>query len=112
MEKRSSERYKTGDKYKVKVILADAVTIKDISLSGIRLESVENLTPNNIYRIEITSRDNVKITPLCEVIWSSLLRTVSEKDKTMSIYGVGLKFIELTDNEKHFLEKNLNKLVK
>ena len=40
------------------------------------------------------------------------MRTVSEKDRTMSIYGVGLKFIELTDDEKHFLEENLNELVK
>ncbi len=112
MEKRSSDRHKTGDQYKGKVILADKITIKDISLTGIRLESIENLTPNNIYRIEITSRDNEKITPLGEVVWSFLMRTVSEKNRTMSIYGVGLKFIELTDDEKHSLEENLNELVK
>ena len=107
MKGRISERHKTGDKYKGKVILSDAVTIKDISLSGIRLETIEDLTPDNKCRTEITSSDNQKITPLCEVVWSSLMRKINEKDRTVSIYGVGLKFIDLTDNEKHFLEREM-----
>ena len=107
MEKRNSERHKAGDKYKGKVILADAVTIKDISLGGIQLETIEDLTPDNVCRIEITSSDNKKITPLCEVVWSSLMRRMNEKDRTISVYGVGLKFIDLTDNEKQFLEREM-----
>ena len=66
-----------------------------------------DLTLNNICRTEITSSDNQKITPLCEVVWSSLTRKINENDRTISIYGIGLKFIDLTDNEKRFLEKEM-----
>jgi hypothetical protein len=75
VERRSSEHYKSGHECKGKIILAEALTIRDISLSGIQLETREYLTPNSICRIEITSSDKDKITPLCEVVWSNLMRT-------------------------------------
>jgi hypothetical protein len=110
LERRSSKHYKSGHEYKGKIILAEALTIRDISLSGIQLETIESLTPDSICRIEITSSGNEKISPLCKVVWSNLVRTEEKKNETLSIYGVGLKFIELNDSEKQFLEKNISEL--
>ncbi len=110
MEKRSSEHYKTGHKYKGRLILADSLNIRDISLSGIQLETVEHLIPDSICRIEITSGDNEKITPKCKVVWCDLRRTEEKEGETVSIYFAGLNFTGLNDSEIQFLEKNIKEL--
>lgn len=112
MDKRSSEHYKTGAKYRGKLILADSLIIRDISLHGVQLEIMEDLVPETQCRIEITAGNNDKITPLCKVVWSSLQRTEERKGETLTIYGAGLEFVELTDEEKELLEKNLKELAK
>ncbi len=111
MEKRNSEHYKTGHKYKGRLILSDLLNIRDISLSGIQLETVVHLISDSICRIEITSGDNEKITPQCKVVWSDLMRTVKKEGETLSIYFVGLNFTVLNDSEIQFLEKNIKALV-
>ena len=70
------------------------------------------LPPGHVCRIEIVSDSNEIITPKCEVTWSSLLRTLEKENEALSIYGAGLKFIELTDSEKLFLEKNISEFAK
>ena len=110
MEKRSSEHYKTGHKYKGKLIRADSLNIRDISLSGIQLETIEHLIEDSICRIEITSGDNEKITPQCKVVWFDLLRTEEKEGEKVSIYSAGLNFTELNESEIQFLEKNIKEL--
>jgi hypothetical protein len=110
MDKRSSEHYKAGHKYKGRLILVDSLNIRDISLSGIQLETVEHLIPDSICRIEITSGDNKIITPQCKVIWSDLRRTEEKEGETVSIYFSGLNFTGLSDSEIQFLEKNIKEL--
>ena len=110
MEKRSSEHYKTGTKYKGKLILADSLTIRDISLEGVQLLIMEDLVPETECRIEISSSSDEKITPLCKVVWSSLMRTEERNGKTLSTYGAGLEFIDLSEDEKELLEKNIKEL--
>ena len=110
MEKRSSEHYKTGHKYKGRLIIADSLNIRDISLNGIQLETVEHLIPDSICRIEISSGDNEKIAPQCKVVWSDLMRTEEKEGETVSIYSAGLNFTGLNDSEIQFLEKNIKEL--
>lgn len=105
MERRDGERFTAGDKYRAKLILADQVTIKDISISGICLETSQRLNTNNIYRIEVFSTKNERITPTCLVVRSFLKGTRKENDNTFPLYEVGLKFINLADSEKIFLGK-------
>jgi hypothetical protein len=104
MDKRISERIKSDNQYIGELILASKIKILDITISGICLETSEHLTTNNIYRIELVPSNNETITPKCVVVWSSLRRTVKEKGYKLSIYRSGLKFIELTDSEKLYLE--------
>ena len=106
MEKRVCLRFKIADKdKKAELITTESVKIKDISLGGICLETSQYLDTKNSFRVEIASNDNEKITPECEISWSSLLVTI---EKDLSIYEVGLKFTRLTDSEKRFLDKYVN----
>ncbi len=112
MEKREGDRFKAGNKYKGKLILADAVTIRDISISGVCLETSERLTTNNLYRIEMVDKDKERMTLTGVAVRSFLRGTLREKDNTVPLYEVGLKFIELKNNEKVFLEKLIKELTK
>ncbi len=112
MENREGDRFKAGSKYKGKLILADAVTIKDISISGLCLETSERLTINNQYRIEVVDKDKEKMTLSGIAVRSFLRGTLKEKDNTMPVYEVGIKFIELESNEKVFLQKYMNELAR
>jgi c-di-GMP-binding flagellar brake protein YcgR len=107
MERRIHLRYKTDDKYWAKLTIEeeDKVKIRDISIGGISLHTTQDLPLKETFKIEIVSGNNEKIIPTCEVAWSTLLQTREEKDDFYSIYEVGLKFIELTDIQKIFLEK-------
>jgi hypothetical protein len=105
MERRVFIRCKAGDNLSAELAAIEKVKIKGMSVDGLCLETSHIINPDTFCKIEIVSRNNEKITPKCVIVWSSHRRIVKEKDETFSIYGVGLKFIELTDSEKLFLEK-------
>ena len=110
MEKRERERLKAGAEYKGRLILANTVTIKDISISGICVETSERLNTNNNYRIEMISGSKEKTALPGKVIRSFIKGALRQGNDTIPFYEVGLKFLELTDNEKQFLEKFLSEL--
>jgi hypothetical protein len=112
MERREGERFKAGEKYRAKLILAEHVRIKDISVSGVCIETSQRLNTNNIYRIEILSSRSERITPTGVVVRSFLKETRKEGSDTLPIYDVGIKFVELSDDEKNFLEKFVNAVSK
>ena len=110
MEKREQERLKAGAEYKGRLILANTVTIKDISISWICVETSERLNTNNNYRIEMISSSKEKAALSGKVIRSFIKGALRQGNDTIPFYEVGLKFLELTDNEKQFLEKFLSEL--
>ncbi len=111
MEKRVFMRCSVGEvEKKGELITTEEVKIKDISVGGICLETSQYIDSKKNFKVEIASSDNEKITLTCEVAWSSIVITVEKKDGYISIYEVGLKFVELTDAEKQFLEKYIDKL--
>ncbi len=112
MEKRIFVRCKHGDKHEAELVTEEKVKIRDISIGGISLQTSQDLHTKNSLGVELTSSNNEKITTRCEVAWSSLIQTVEQKSESFSIYEVGLKFIELTDKEKGFLEKYIKELSK
>ncbi len=103
MEKRKSERFKTGDMCSGKLILTEKGKIKNISIGGICMEISQHININTIYKIEIVCSKNKKIIPTGVVVWSSFKGTVKKKDDILPIYEVGLKFIKLNDGDKQFL---------
>jgi hypothetical protein len=112
MEKRKSERFKTGNKCRGKLIVGEKIKIKNISISGICMEILQHLRINNIYKIEIVCSKNKKITPTGVVVWSSFRGSLKKKGDILPIYQVGLKFIELNDTDKHFLDKLISEFTK
>jgi len=112
MEKRADERFRAGDKYKAKLILAGEVEIKDVSMNGVCIETSQRLNTNNVYRVEILSSGSERITPTGVVIRSFLRGTRKEGDDSLPIYDVGIKFVELSDDEEIFLEKFVSEVSK
>lgn len=113
MEKRVLMRCSVGEgERKGELITTEEVKIKDISAGGICLETSQYLNAKKSFKVEITSADNEKITLTCAVAWSSLMLTVEKKEGALSIYEVGLKFVDLNDAEKQFLEKYIGELAK
>ncbi len=110
MEKRAHKRFKTRSVQRAKVIDIDEFTIKDISIGGICLETSPALNISNIYRIEIVSGDDKKITPKGVVVRSFLKGTQKTKDETVPVYEAGIKFIELDDSEINFLKKFIREI--
>lgn len=108
---REFERLKTGDKCKGKLILADDVEIKDISYGGIRIETTRRLNINNHYKIQILSSNKKDlITPVGLLVRAKLKGVTKEKDNTLPLYEIALKFISITAGEKRFLEKLISRL--
>lgn len=108
-EKRITGRFKTGYNYKAKLILFGDFKVKDISMSGIGIITSLPLKTNDTYRIELASPEKEKMQFSCEVVNCFLKGTLKEKDNLVPLYEAGLKFLELTDEGKHFLEQIIKK---
>lgn len=105
---RTFDRFKPGVKCKAKLIHADEVEIKNISIGGILVETTRRLNVNTNYRIQIISSDNNEvITPTGTVARAFLRGTahIETESNTIPLYEVALKFIGLKDNEKDFIKK-------
>ncbi len=99
-------RFKTGNRCKAKLALADEVEIKDISFGGILLETTKRLNINCSYRIQIVSSDNTgTITPKGVVVSALLKGHSNNGHKQLPLYQVALRFTELSEKEKSFLDK-------
>jgi hypothetical protein len=109
-EKRITERFKTGYNYKAKLILLSDFTVKDISMSGIGVITSILLKTKDTYRIELASPEKEKKQFSCEVVNCFYRGTQKEKDNLVPLYEVALKFIELNDSEKYFLEQIIREL--
>ncbi len=102
---RTFDRFKPGTKCKAKLIHADEVAIKNISLGGILVETTRRLNVNTNYRIQIIFSDNEVITPTGTVVRAFLRGTAHAEPNTVPLYEVALKFIRLKDSEKDFIKK-------
>lgn len=114
MKKQSSgriyNRFKTGIKFRAKLILADEVRIKNISFGGILLETTKRLNINTTYRIQLVSPDNKSITPRGTVVRESLSGQTNNGIESSPLYTVAFKFVELDEREKHFLDKIMSEI--
>jgi diguanylate cyclase (GGDEF)-like protein len=107
---RGSERHKTDNNRLAELVVSGSVIIKNISISGISVRTSQRLTKNTIYKIKMLSSSGEKLSLKGQVVWSSLIGRVSEKDNSKPYYEAGLKFIELNDNLMGFLKKLISDL--
>lgn len=104
------DRFKAGNKYKAKLIIADDIIIKDISLGGVLLETEKHFNVNSTYKIQIKESDTKMIMPTGMVVWATLKGSVNKMLGSAPVYHVALKFIDLTDKEKEVLKNFIRKL--
>src|SRR3989338_3538320 len=102
------DRFKPGAKCKAKLIHADEVEIKNISIGGILVETTRRLNVNTNYRIQIISSDNNEVITPTGTVARAFLRGTAHTEtesNTVPLYEVALKFIGLKDSEKDFIKK-------
>ncbi len=102
---RTHERFKPNSNCKAKLIYADEVAIKNISLGGILVETTRRLNVNASYRIQIISDESDVITPTGLVTRAFLRGTANIESNAVPLYEVALKFAKLKDDEKDFIKK-------
>ncbi|MHA2219384.1 MAG: PilZ domain-containing protein [Candidatus Hodarchaeales archaeon] len=110
MENRVHKRHKTGSYCNVECAIAKDVKIKDISIDGICLETSQHIDTRNPYDMKLVTKNKEEIMLKGEVVWSSLIKSIKDKDNIYPIYDIGLKFIEQNDYKNKFLEKLIEQL--
>lgn len=105
MVKNEVKRYRTDTIKRGKVIYSNDISIKKISDSEMSLETSLYINTNSVTKIEIVNKNKEKIKLTGEAISSLLRRTQWKNGDNVPIYEVGIKFIELSDVEKRFLDK-------
>lgn len=84
--------------------------VKNVSESGLCLETFQRVSTNRTYRIQFQPGNNKKVMLTAQAIWSVLRGTRKEKEDVVPVYEVGLKFLEMTEIEKQFLEEFIQRL--
>ena len=69
------------------------------------LETSQRIVANRFYQIEVINKNREKRKITGEATSSILRRKQSKHDDNVLIYEVGIKFTELNDSEKQFLDK-------
>lgn len=110
MDRCESKRYSIGAKRGGKIISSDEGSIKNISETGICLETAQRISTNSIYRIELSNVNKEKKPLTCEVVWTRLKGVLKKDDESIPVYEAGLKFVDLSEPEKHFLCNIINEL--
>jgi diguanylate cyclase (GGDEF)-like protein/PAS domain S-box-containing protein len=108
-ESRIYKRFKAGNNYWAEINGSGKISIKDISISGICLKTSEYLDTSSICKIRVFSSTE-SITSQGMVVWSYLMGTQTEKEKSLPYYETGLKFIKTNDKTKRSLEKYISGL--
>ena len=105
MVKHEGKRYRTGTIKSGRIIFSNDISIKEISDSEISLETSLYINTYSVYKLELVNKDKEKKKLTGEAISSLLRRTQMENGNYVPIYEVGIKFIELSDEEQRFLDK-------
>lgn len=110
MKTRVHRRYETGSHCSATCTKGSKIKIKDISIGGICLETSQHIDTRNTYVMKLVTRKKNEMMLKGEVVWSSLVKSVKNKDNIYPVYNIGLKFIEQNENKNKFLEKLTERL--
>ena len=105
MIKHKGKRYRTDTINRGRFIYSKDISIKKISDSEMSFETFLYIKTYSIYQFELVNKDNEKKKLTGEAISSFLRRTQKANGDNVPIYEVGMKFIELSYEEKQFLDK-------
>ncbi len=110
MKNRFHRRHTTGSQCRIECAIAHEVKIKDISMDVICLETSQHIDTRIPYDLKLVTKNKEEIMLKGKVVWSSLIKSIKDKENVYPIYDIGLKFIEQNDRKKRFLEKLTKRL--
>ncbi len=110
-EKREYKRFRIGRNSRVEFGSTGKVEVKDISPGGICLKTSSKLTVHDIHSIRIVYPDNADIVQTGIVVRSHLVRGNTDKDNGTHHYESGLKFVEINDRVKRYIDEVVNNAV-
>ena len=99
-ERRGYERYSPVKNCIVEIDGFFSGEIKDISYSGTCLKSSKHINTEDIHTIEV---NDLSLTGL--VVWASLKGEGTRKEKHLSFYETGFRFINMKRNKKSLLKR-------
>ncbi len=99
-ERREYKRYSPVKNCIVEIDGSFSGEIKDISYGGACLKSAQHMNADDIHKIKI---GNFSITGL--VVWGSLKGEKTRKEKKLSFYETGVRFINMKRNKKSLLKR-------
>ena len=105
MVKSEDKRYVNGTIMRGKFISSDDISIRNISNREMFLETSQRIVTNGIYNIEVMNKHREKKKIKGEATSSILRRTQEKNGNHVPIYEVGIKFTQLNDIEKRFLDQ-------
>ncbi|MHA2474899.1 MAG: hypothetical protein ACXAES_16875 [Promethearchaeota archaeon] len=110
MIKAEDIRHGNGTIVRGKIISPDEISLKIIGERKMCFETSLLINTNSICKVELINHYNEKKKLTGEAISSVLKRVQAENGDHVPIYEVWLKFTELNDIEKQFLDKLKNEL--
>jgi hypothetical protein len=110
IERRKVKRYSTGSKCRGRIIFLEDIIIKNISDTGMCIETNQPINTNRIYKIQLLPKEDKEAMIKVEVAWAMLRGTRKEKNDLLPVYEVGLKFTEMNEDEKKYLEDLISRI--
>ena len=108
MDKREHERKRVKGDVDGKMILVDHVMILDLSMNGIRFESIRRVDMNSVHTIKI-ERNDIALSVKGQVV-RSYLCLKQEEGTPVAVYDVAMSFKNLPHEAKKSLEKLISLL--
>ena len=107
-DKREHERKRVKGEVDGKMILVDHLMILDLSMTGIRFESMRRVDMNSVHMIKI-EKDNISLSLKGQVVRSYFC--LKQQDGTqVALYDVAMTFKSLSQEAKKSLEKLISLL--
>ena len=108
MDKREHERKRVKGEVAGKMILVDQLMILDLSMNGIRFESMRRVDMNSVHSIKI-EKDDISLSVKGQVVRSYLCLKQLE-GTPVALYDVAMTFRSLSQEAKKSLEKLISLL--
>lgn len=99
---------RNGTQMRGKIILSDDVSIKMIYEREMCLETSLLIKTNTICRVELINNDKEKMKLTGEAFSSLLKRVRADNGDHVPVYEVCIRFMELNDMQKQFLDRLKN----
>ena len=108
LDNREHERKRVKGEVDGKMILVDHLMIVDLSMNGIRFESIRRVDMNSVHTIKI-AKDDISLSVKGQVV-RSYLCLKQQEGTTETVYDVAMTFKNLSQEAKKSLEKLISLL--